>query len=124
MLKKSDKKKNISPERVLVDVLLLVVEVLVHVARVLLPLPCHHLLAPVGWLVAAQNLPDAAAVTRGHACNEGTRLAQGNSASCKAGRFAGEIYIFPPDQANFSISPILTGHSLNSEVGKNCKLFA
>ena len=45
------------PEGVLVDVLLLVVEVLVHVAGVLLPLPPHHLLAPPRRLVAAQNLP-------------------------------------------------------------------
>ena len=118
MLKKSDNKNNISPERVLVDVLLLVVEVLVHVALVLLSLPCDHLLAPVGWLVAAQNLPHAAAVTPGHACKEGTRWAQVNIASRKAGLHQAEISIFSPDQANFSSSPILTGHSLNSEVGK------
>ena len=74
MLKKSDNKKNISPECVLVDVLLLVVEVLVQVARILLPLPCDHLLAPVGWLVAAQNLPHAAAVTPGHACKGGNKV--------------------------------------------------
>ena len=45
------------PEGVLVDVLLLVVEVLVHVAGILFPLPPHHLLAPPRRLVPAQNLP-------------------------------------------------------------------
>ena len=75
MLKKSQtSRKNkriiISPESVLVDVLLLVVEVLVHVARVLLPLPPDHLLAPVGWLVATQNLPHATAVTPRHSYKE------------------------------------------------------
>ena len=50
------------------NVLLLVVEVLVHVAGVLLPLPPDHLLAAVGGLVAAQDLPDPAPVAPGDAC--------------------------------------------------------
>ena len=58
---------DVSPEGVLVDVLLLVVEVLVHVPRVLLPLPPDHLLAPHGGLVAAQDLPHPLPVAAGDA---------------------------------------------------------